>query len=208
MVLLAGERLEHQLAGVRAALDGRAGLVFFAPEDAEPGASVARAAGLLEAGTSPLMLAVLDPQAPQDPAVTRVSSGSELEEALGALCAAFELERAGMRSTLPADPGVDVWMLRDGGAVVSALVATADADGVGIYAMGTPAHHARHGYGRRLLADVLGRAARDGATWAYLGATTAGLPLYRSLGFKTVAELQVWVLGSSTQFDASPPRPD
>jgi hypothetical protein len=33
----------------------------------------------------------------------------------------------------------------------------------------------------------------------YLGASEAGLRLYASLGFETIADLSAWVLGHSTQ---------
>jgi hypothetical protein len=40
---------------------------------------------------------------------------------------------------------------------------------------------------------------RRGAEAFFLGATPAGVPLYRRLGYETVAEAQVWVRGATQQ---------
>lgn len=40
---------------------------------------------------------------------------------------------------------------------------------------------------------------RGGAEEVYLIATAAGKPLYDKLGFKTVEELSIWLIGESSE---------
>jgi hypothetical protein len=43
---------------------------------------------------------------------------------------------------------------------------------------------------------------KRGAETFYLIATAAGKPLYDDLGFETVDELSIWLVGESSQFPA------
>lgn len=68
--------------------------------------------------------------------------------------------------------------------------------------MATPPEDQGKGMGRALLSRIIERLSREGVERFYLFATAAGFPLYRSLGFVTLAEQPAWLNGSSTQTQA------
>jgi predicted N-acetyltransferase YhbS len=65
--------------------------------------------------------------------------------------------------------------------------------------MATPPDRQGQGWGRALLSGVIDQLRSDGVERVYLFATAEGFPLYRSLGFDTIAEEAAWVKGHSTQ---------
>ena len=89
-------------------------------------------------------------------------------------------------------PGLRVYVgAVEGEAVTTAIGVTID-DSVGVFSVATVPEHRRRGYG----AAVTARAVRDGfdagARWAWLSASPAGEPVYRSLGFATVERWDFW----------------
>ena len=66
-------------------------------------------------------------------------------------------------------------------------------DQVGVFNIATPPSHRRRGYGAALTARAVSDGVRDGATWAWLQATSDGLPVYERLGFKTVERWRFWI---------------
>ena len=73
---------------------------------------------------------------------------------------------------------------------------------VGIWTMSTPPDKQRQGAGRAVLLDAMHDQVKRGAETFYLIATAAGKPLYDKLGFATVDELSIWLVGESSQFPA------
>ena len=65
--------------------------------------------------------------------------------------------------------------------------------------MGTTSEHQRQGAGRALLDYVIAYHYARGAKLFYILATEAGKPLYERIGFRTISEAAVWVVGHSTQ---------
>jgi GNAT superfamily N-acetyltransferase len=82
----------------------------------------------------------------------------------------------------------------DGGEPMSAVTLSRHGTTVGVWTMATPPERQGQGWGRALLTQVLDTCRREGVDRAYLYATPAGAPLYRSIGFATVADLPVWVM--------------
>nr|QQZ51342.1 GNAT family N-acetyltransferase [Phenylobacterium glaciei] len=70
----------------------------------------------------------------------------------------------------------------------------ADGDTAGISLMATPPEHQRKGWGRALLTQVMADYRSRGVARFHLGSTEAGLRLYESVGFVTVANLSAWLL--------------
>ena len=172
------------------------GLVFVAEQDADATRDAAEAAGLVDAGSAPLMsLELSDELADGSSAgVERAIDPATIEEVAELVRSAFGVTGpTGLRHDLADVPGADAWLLRErNGRAVAALVATADPDLVGIWSMATVPTRQREGHGTRLLRAVLGNYALEGALTACLVSTPAGESLYRSLGFQTVEQLQVW----------------
>ena len=173
------------------------GLVFVAEQDAAAARDAATVAGMIDAGTAPLMSLELTCELAAGPCagVERAVDPATIEEVSELIRSAFGLAGStGLRHDLAEVPGADAWLLREPstGRAIAALVATADPDLVGVWSMATVPARQREGHGVRLLRAVLGHYALEGATTACLISTPAGESLYRSLGFETVERLQVW----------------
>jgi GNAT superfamily N-acetyltransferase len=85
---------------------------------------------------------------------------------------------------------------REGTAMSSVEVTGPGADGwAGIWTMATPREHQRRGAGRAVLLAAMGSAWEAGARRYYLMATPAGKPLYENVGFRTVEEFPLYVVG-------------
>lgn len=82
------------------------------------------------------------------------------------------------------------------GGMPVATVATVVAGGaVGIYSLGTLPGHRRRGYGEALMRQALARAYREtGIERTVLQSTSAGLSLYRRMGYRSVTSYLVYLL--------------
>jgi len=85
---------------------------------------------------------------------------------------------------------------------MSAVCCTGAGSTVGIWTMSTPPNKQRQGAGRAVLLAAMQDHAKRGAETFYLIATEAGKPLYDNMGFKTVDEPSIWLVGESSQFPA------
>lgn len=86
----------------------------------------------------------------------------------------------------------DAWGLLDGDDLRSAVLSATVDTSACLWSMATASAYQRQGYGRRLLAGTAGRLAEQGAERLLLLASSAGEPLYRSLGFVVQDFWQVW----------------
>ena len=171
------------------------------PHVAEALAPVATRLGMTRVGASPLMVLrretpVVTPVKPVR--VTR-ALGPELVRIAGDLAAAaFDAPRdviarcidVGVTETA----GVETWIAWDDEGPRSAVTVTPAGNTAGITLMATPPGRQRKGMGRALLTQVIDDYRGRGVERFYLGATKAGLPLYASLGFQTIAELSGWLM--------------
>jgi ribosomal protein S18 acetylase RimI-like enzyme len=86
-------------------------------------------------------------------------------------------------------PGVAFYLARRDGEPAGACMTMHDGAAAGIYWVGTLPEHRSHGVGRAVMTAALNDIRDVPAT---LTATAAGLALYESLGFRTVAEATWW----------------
>jgi len=96
--------------------------------------------------------------------------------------------------------GTTIWLLVDEDVAVSAVLTSMVDDAVTVWCMSTPAHHARRGFGRAVLAHALHEARSDGALVGLLGATPVGKPLYDSTGWTTLESWRMFASAESAQF--------
>jgi GNAT superfamily N-acetyltransferase len=180
-------------------------LAVMSPHVAQTLTPVATQLGLTAAGAAPLM--VLRAGAPLRPgrAVKVVRAlGPELVGIAGDLAAAaFDVPRDAVARCIDVGvtetAGVETHIAWDHDTPTSAVSVTPTGNTAGISLMATPPERQRQGWGRALLTQVIDDYRRRGVERFFLSATEAGLPLYASLGFKTVAELSAWVLGNANQ---------
>ena len=85
---------------------------------------------------------------------------------------------------------------------MSAVCSSGAGSTVGIWTMSTPPDRQRQGAGRAVLLSAMHDHLKRGAETFYLIATAAGKPLYDDLGFETVDEMSIWLVGESSQFPA------
>lgn len=184
----------------RARARGLPMIAVMPPRVAEALAPVAMQLGLAPVGTSPLM--VLRAGTPVTPSrrvkITR-ALGPELVAIAGDLAAAaFDSPRDVLARCIDVcvteTAGVETWIAWDGERPMSAVTVTPTGNTAGISLMATPPDRQRGGWGRALLTQVMADYRRRGVVRFHLGATEAGLRLYESLGFTTIASLSAWLL--------------
>lgn len=156
--------------------------------------------GLVPAGVTPIL--TLDAaHAPAGAAAQagsgRVTAWSEVrDEAAPLVAEAFGIPPDAMRRLVSertvGDTGLDVFLARRDGVAVSTVFTTRHGRAVGIWNMATPERYQRQGNGRAALEAALAYHRALGARVFYLGATPAGLRLYRQLGFRLVTALTAW----------------
>ena len=212
MILLEGAEVAARdflsVSMSKVAQKGLPALVQIAPALAEALAADAQGHGLSPAGTVPLMVQ-------RNPAEPRTLKACEIEavcdpetadEAMALVSAAFDLPldqvARSMGANAWAGSGCQVYVARAGGIPVSSVTVTREGATAGVWCMATPREHQGKGWGRALLSGVIDRLRSNGVERFYLFATVAGAPLYRSLGFETIAEEAAWVKGHSTQVHA------
>lgn len=170
---------------------------------------VAKAKGLIPAGTAPLMArSGASRDKPSSEFVTkRVTEAHEMSIFGDLAASAFAMDRAWVDRTFAAAslldaPAMAFYVAYRGDVPMSAVCTTGRGSTVGIWTMSTPTDKQRQGAGRALLLAVMQAHVKRGAETFYLIATAAGKPLYDKLGFDTVDELSIWLAGESTQFPA------
>ena len=97
-------------------------------------------------------------------------------------------------------PGVAAFLAWDGDAAIAGVFVTQVEDTLGVFDMNTDPAHRRRGAAAMLLTHALAAVA-DGADdhQVLLWSTPAGRPLYESLGFTKLDDVEVWTLGASEE---------
>jgi hypothetical protein len=170
---------------------------------------VARSKGLKEAGTAPLM--ARSGALPDTPAsefvIRRIAEPREMS-ILGDLAAsAFAMDRMWVDRTFASAalldaPAMAFHIAYRGDIPMSAVCTSGAGSTVGIWTMSTPPDRQRQGAGRAVLLAAMHDHVKRGVETFYLIATAAGKPLYDDIGFETVDELSIWLVGDSSQFPA------
>jgi ribosomal protein S18 acetylase RimI-like enzyme len=159
---------------------------------------------LVPSGATPILtLSVAD--APSAPGarfageVARACTWPEVrDEAAPLVAEAFSIPHEAMRLLVSARAvaaeGLDVFLARRDGVALSTVYTTTHGSAVGIWNMATPVRYQRQGAGRAVLEGALAHHAARGARLFFLGATPAGMALYRRLGFRLATALTAWTL--------------
>lgn len=90
-----------------------------------------------------------------------------------------------MTATLLDLPESAAYLAEEDGEPVAAAYGLRDGDYINVEMIATVPGRTRRGFGRLITARVMADAFDDGASIAYLRSTTAGFPLYESMGFST-----------------------
>lgn len=158
---------------------------------------------LVPAGATPILtLAAADAPtrpSPFDGEVAQARTWPEVrDEAAPLVAEAFSIPREAMRlmvsARAAAGEGMDVFLARRDGVAVSTVYTTTHGGAVGIWNMATAPRYQRQGAGRAVLEGALAHHAARGARLFFLGATPAGMALYRQLGFRLATALTAWTL--------------
>ena len=88
-------------------------------------------------------------------------------------------------------PDLIAYLGRVGAEPVTTGLGLRNGSTVGIFNVGTPPAHRRKGYGGAVTARAVADAFADGASFAYLQASTMGGPVYRGIGFREVDAIAV-----------------
>lgn len=162
---------------------------------------------LVPAGATPILtLAASD--APRGPSgafpgdVSRAATWPEVrDEAAPLVAEAFGIPGDAMvRLVSPRAverAGLDVFLARRDGTALSTVYTTSHGSAVGIWNMATPPRYQRQGAGRAALEGALAYHRARGAAFFFLGATPAGMPLYRRLGFRMATALTAWTFAAA-----------
>lgn len=130
--------------------------------------------------------------------ITRIQQKQDLDAATKVIACvmnvAFDVVNRAFAPMILEGPGLDVFVAKQDGEVVSTVQTTRSGSVVGIWAMATAPTQQRRGAAKALLNHVIAYHCRRGADCFYLGATAAGKPLYDKVGFRTVSVAEVWVL--------------
>jgi GNAT superfamily N-acetyltransferase len=157
--------------------------------------------GLVRAVTHPAMaIPVADVAGPAPPPgidISRLRNDDALDDFWEIQASVFGMRRHVVRAylgpaTLRAD-GVAVFVARREGRAVSASVAVAVRESVGIFGVATLPDARHRGIGTAITAAAV-EWARDRADLVWLQATDQGLRVYERMGFRIVADWDVWVL--------------
>ena len=178
----------------------RAGVPFFVQSRApylphvEP---VLSGLGLVEIERMPGMVSIVAPQPPRPPelALVRVDAPSTIEEFTDTMAVGFEMAlepiRAVMTPALIATPGLAFYVGYVEGRPVTIAASVVHERGVGVFNVTTRPEARGRGYGAAVTARAIAGGFAEGATFAWLQASEAGLPVYRRMGF---VEIEEWVL--------------
>ncbi|MEU4096109.1 GNAT family N-acetyltransferase [Streptomyces sp. NPDC026673] len=164
---------------------------------AEPGAELtAIAAELGRTATSlhPFMIKELDDRGTDRPApgelLLRPVDGRESDAYVAALAAGFEAPAEIMRKMgcpeLLDLPGAAAYLAEVDGAAVGTALAFRSDDCVGVFNISVAPAYRGRGYGAAVTAAAVSAERDRGARTAYLHSSPMGLPVYESLGFRTV----------------------
>lgn len=165
-------------------------------------AEIARERGLVRAPSQPLMTLeddrrLTDALAPEGLSLRALAPGEGALHArvaaVGGVLVGDEVAlRALMTPAVLGIPGLRAYVGEAAGEAVTTALGMRVDDSVGIFNVATVPGHRRHGYGAAVTARAVRDGLDEGARWAWLTASPAGEPVYRSLGFSTVEHWDFW----------------
>jgi GNAT superfamily N-acetyltransferase len=124
-------------------------------------------------------------------AISRVSGGPDLDDALETVAAGFGAPASAMAPLYTPDvvalDSLSLYLGRADGAPVSTSVGLDVDDTVGIFNVATPPEHRGRGYGAALTATAAREGFGNGAELAWLQSSAMGHSVYERLGFRDIA---------------------
>ena len=160
--------------------------------------------GIETVGQVPCMERPAGPFDRPAPFKARKATAAEMAEVMDVSARAFSLDIEKTSRSMPAeflrDEGNEVWLVEEDGKILGTGVFMRTDDHLGVYVMATPEEHRGRGVGTAVLQSAIEHHQESGLEFATLGATEMGYPVYEKLGFRTVAQPYVAVIGASTQF--------
>lgn len=170
------------------------------PVGEDRAAEVVAARGMSRDEDVPLMRLDGEPRASREPRppmrVRRLAPDEarlHAEVASAGFGAPLELFEPLATPELLSHPELAVYVGEVDGAPVTTGVGLRTGDSVGVFNVATPPSSRRRGYGSRLTAHIVREARSDGAQWSWLQSSAIGKPVYEGLGYRTVAEWELWV---------------
>jgi hypothetical protein len=162
---------------------------------------LATARGMARAQDVPLMLlddpTGLDEVTSNAPLVIRRLASDEGALHVEVAAAGFEAPRRVFEQMMPPPvmelPDLSCYLAESEGRPVCTGVGYRVADSIGVFSIATPPAERRKGYAAAITARIILDAFADGANWAWLQSSPDGYPVYRRLGFRTVAEWECWL---------------
>lgn len=130
------------------------------------------------------------PATPADVAVEQVTSAAAMGDVTALTMAAFEMPAALAEQVtgphLASNPDLHWIVLRQDGDAVATAMVVVTGDVAGIFNVGVPPAHRRHGHGATATWEAIRLGVEHGARVAVLEASPMGLPVYERMGFQTV----------------------
>lgn len=171
------------------------------PHSAAAMSELARRRGMVESEPEPLMVLEGLSDAAERAAARRELSIRVLEPGEYSLHAAVgaagfdappELFEAMVTPKVLARRGVRAYVGIVDGTAVTTAVGVTNGDHVGIFSVATPPEHRGRGFGAAVTARAVLDGFSDGAAYAHLQSSAAGLSVYERLGFRTLETWAIW----------------
>ena len=177
-----------------------------APDASEAAAPVCEQLGLVYATDWPLMVcpgeAAADFQV-QGVEIRKLQTEDDHNGMVEVMASAYQMPATSVRRAMPLSlmqsPSLDIYLAERDGKILSTVTVTRHGDVIGVWAMGTHVDAQGQKIGKALLSRVMFGARQAGAAAFFLGATPAGFPLYRRLGYETLYTAKIWVRGETHQ---------
>jgi GNAT superfamily N-acetyltransferase len=153
----------------------------------------ARAAGLRDAGGTPLMILPAIEAIPEPPLALEVRIASSIEElhdhasvVSGGFGMPIEIARVILGASLLEDPDAAMAIGYLGGVPVTTALLARSGETAGVYNVATLEEHRGRGFGEAATWAVVAEGARRGCTHSVLQSSDAGYPVYTRMGFMDV----------------------
>lgn len=123
------------------------------------------------------------------------NAGAHAEVAAAGFDAPLEVFQAIVSPKVTSHPGISFYLGRVRGRPVATGASVTIGEHTGVLNVTTLPQYRRRGYGAALTADIVRYGYAAGARWAWLQSSAEGLPVYKRIGFETIATWECWTTG-------------